>query len=82
MCCCMPSTLSYLRRVFPQVFGSTSHTADYKGRSYNFGKSPLPSNAIQKSVTHTVSYMPRAGDSDVVELMDIEENKPAKYNQW
>lgn len=37
---------------------------------------------IQKSVTHTVSYMPRAGDSDVVELMDPEQNKQDQYHPW
>lgn len=32
----------------------------------------FPSSAIQKTVTHTVTYLPRAGDSDTVELMDRE----------
>src|SRR5690554_3812518 len=77
MCCCMPSTLSLLRRVFPTVFGSTNRS-DYKTGSYNLAKSPMPSNCIQKTVEHQVSYIPRAGDSDVVELMDLEESKKNK----
>ncbi|KAK1765112.1 hypothetical protein QBC33DRAFT_545771 [Phialemonium atrogriseum] len=86
MCCCMPCLPAFLRRVFPDMFGSTDQS-DYKAGSYNVVKSPFqsnafPSNTIQKSVTHSVSYMPRAGDSDVVELMDIEEKKQKQYHQW
>ncbi|KAK4233341.1 hypothetical protein C8A03DRAFT_48087 [Achaetomium macrosporum] len=65
MCCCMPPLLSFLRRVMPTVFGSTNRPGNYKAGSYNVAKSPFPSNGIQKSVTHTVSYMPKASDSDV-----------------
>lgn len=87
MCCCMPALLAFLRRVLPSIFGSTNRSLDYKAGnykagSYNVGKSPFPSKVIQKSVTHSVTYMPRAGDSDVVELMDIEEQKQKQYHQW
>ncbi|ROT36448.1 hypothetical protein SODALDRAFT_335548 [Sodiomyces alkalinus F11] len=79
ICCCMPSTLACLRRYFPQGFGSTNRTTGSKHevKSYGNSKSPFPSNGggIHKSVTHSVSIMPRAGDSDVVELMDVEANK-------
>lgn len=86
MCCCMPCLPAFLRRVFPDMFGSINQS-DYKAGSYNVVKSPFqsnafPSNTIQKSVTHSVSYMPRAGDPDVVELMDIEEKKQKQYHQW
>ncbi|AEO69783.1 uncharacterized protein THITE_2120508 [Thermothielavioides terrestris NRRL 8126] len=79
MCCCMPSLLSFLRHVFPAVFGSTNQSG-YKAGSYNVAKSPFPSNGIQKSVT--ISYMPQPSDSDVVELMDLEKNKQNQYHQW
>jgi hypothetical protein len=84
MCCCMPPLLSFLRRVMPAVFGSTNRSqGNYKAGSYNVAKSPFPSNGIQKSVTHTVSYMPQASDSDVVELMDLEKDgKQDQYQQW
>ncbi|KAK4035178.1 hypothetical protein C8A01DRAFT_48565 [Parachaetomium inaequale] len=87
MCCCMPSLLSFLRHVLPTVFGSTNRSNNYKAGSYHGGgggRSPFPSNAIQKSVTHTVSYLPRPGDSGVVELMDVEKNKQEEeqYNRW
>lgn len=82
MCCCMPALYSFLRRAYPTVFGSTDHS-DYKAGSYNLAKSPLPSNAIQKTVEHQVSYIPKTGDSDVVELMDYDENKSgSSYNRW
>ena len=78
----MPAVLSFLRHVLPTVFGSTNRSNKNYGKdgSYQVGgtggaRSPFPSNAIQKSVTHTISYFPRSGDSDVVELMDVEKNK-------
>ncbi|KAK4150446.1 hypothetical protein C8A00DRAFT_36944 [Chaetomidium leptoderma] len=88
MCCCMPTILSFLRHVLPTIFGSTNRSRDYKAGSYQIGggggggRSPFPSNAIQKSVTHTVSYLPSADDSDVVELMDVEKNKQGGDDQY
>ncbi|KAK3292671.1 uncharacterized protein B0H64DRAFT_234029 [Chaetomium fimeti] len=92
MCCCMPAMLSFLRHVMPTVFGSTNRS-DNNGKDGSYqvggtgGRSPFPSNAIQKSVTHTVSYFPRGDDSDVVELMDVEKNRQGAeteehYNRW
>ena len=79
MCCCLPALLSCLRRFFPNIFGSTNRSRDYKAGSYNKVAGPrssaFPSAGIQKTVQSTVSYMPRSGDSDVVELMDVEEQK-------
>ncbi|KAF4967937.1 hypothetical protein FSARC_4590 [Fusarium sarcochroum] len=86
MCCCMPSLLAFLRRAYPSLFGSTNRSYEYrtksKSRSNNSSKSPFQGSGIQKSVTQSVSYMPRSGDSDVVELIDMEENKPDRYHQW
>ncbi|KAL2172386.1 hypothetical protein VTG60DRAFT_6225 [Thermothelomyces hinnuleus] len=89
VCCCMPPLLSFLRHVMPSVFGSTNRS-DYKAGSYRIGggggeRSPFPSNrAIQKTVTHTVSYLPHANDSDAVELIDVEKKKEQddQYNRW
>lgn len=101
----MPAALSFLRYALPAVFGSTNRSNynnnNYKGDgSYQVGggRSPFSGNGIQKSVTHTVSYLPRPGDSDVVELMDVEKGstthkrddsdeepqQPAQpqYNRW
>lgn len=78
----MPSLLAFLRHVLPTIFGSTNDPEGDKAGSYNIARSPFPSNAIQKSVTHTVSYMPRAGDSDVVELMDVEMARQGRCSQW
>jgi hypothetical protein len=90
----MPAMLSFLRHVLPTVFGSTSRSNKNYGKdgSYQIGgtggaRSPFPSNAIQKSITHTVSYLPRSGDSDVVELMDVEKDKQGAesedgYHRW
>ena len=82
VCCCIPALYSFLRRVYPTVFGgSSAGRSDYKLGSYKLGKSPMPSNEIRKTVEHQVSYIPRSDDSDVAELM--EEDKPKdKYNQW
>lgn len=83
MCCCMPALYSFLRRAFPRIFGGSTNRSNYNAGSYHLGKSPIPSNAIQKTVEHQVSYIPRAGDSDVVELMDYNENRASKkYNDW
>ncbi|KAL2753850.1 hypothetical protein ACRALDRAFT_2109384, partial [Sodiomyces alcalophilus JCM 7366] len=81
ICCCMPSLLAFLRRCFPQGFDSTSRTNESNIKAYGNSKSPFPNNGIKKSVTHSVSIMPRAGDSDVVELMDNEANKQY-HSQW
>lgn len=83
ICCCMPALYSFLRRVWPEAFGSGSRSQNYKTGSYNLAKSPMPSG-IQKTVEHEVSYFPRAGDSDVVELMDMDESKQRedKYGRW
>lgn len=89
----MPQLLSYLRHVMPSIFDSTA-PSDYKAGSYRLGgcggksggskSSPFPSTrGIQKTVTHTVSYLPNANDSDAVELIDVEKNKQDdQYNQW
>ncbi|MBE3046239.1 hypothetical protein IMZ48_27620 [Candidatus Bathyarchaeota archaeon] len=84
VCCCMPALYSFLRRIYPTVFGGSSASrSNYKLGSYKLGKSPMPTNEIRKTVEHQVSYIPRSDDSDVAELMDLEENKPKnKYNQW
>lgn len=83
MCCCMPALYSFLRRVFPTVFGGSTSRSNYQSGSYNFAKSPMPSNGIHKTIEHQVSYIPRAGDSDVVELMDYDESKESKrHNRW
>ena len=83
MCCCMPAFYSFLQRAWPETFGSGSRSQNYKRGSYNLAKSPKPSG-IQKMVEQQVSYIPRAGDSDVVELMDIEESrqKVDSYGRW
>lgn len=91
----MPAMLSFLRHVLPTVFGSTNRSGKNYGKDGSYqvggtggaGRSPFPSNAIQKSVTHTVSYLPRSGDSDVVELMDVEKNgkqgdAEEGYHRW
>ncbi|KAI1385913.1 uncharacterized protein F4822DRAFT_357565 [Hypoxylon trugodes] len=58
------------------------------GGSYNVGgnyhigratKGSFPPRGIQKTVTHKISYMPKAGDSDAVELIDIEEQKEREH---
>ncbi|KAL3442247.1 hypothetical protein BJX65DRAFT_299172 [Aspergillus insuetus] len=66
VCCCMPAILSTLRRTFPTIF-------DSQNRSLRYDSSPFSGSAIQKTVTHRVTYMPRAGHSDdAVELVDRE----------
>jgi hypothetical protein len=66
VCCCMPAILSTLRRAFPTVF-------DSQNRSLRYDSTPFSGSAIQKTVTHKVTYMPRAGHSDdAVELVDRE----------
>ncbi|KAJ4229224.1 hypothetical protein NW759_003950 [Fusarium solani] len=82
ICCCMPALLAFLRRAYPSLFGSTNRSLEYRSKSIGGSKSPFPSNGIQESVTQSVSYMPRSDDSDVVELMDVEENKPDRYHRW
>lgn len=82
ICCCMPALLAFLRRAYPSLFGSTNRSLEYRSKSVGGSKSPFPSNGIQKSVTQSVSYMPRSNDSDIVELMDVEENKPDRYHRW
>lgn len=62
MCCCMPAMLSFLRRAMPGVFDSN--------RSLEYNNTPFANNGIQKSVTYKVSYIPRAEDTDIVELVD------------
>lgn len=83
VCCCMPALYSFLRRVYPTVFGgSSAGRSNYKQGSYKLSN-VMPSNEIRKTVEHNVSYIPRSDDSDVAELMDLQENKPKnKYNQW
>ncbi|KAL4875022.1 hypothetical protein BJY04DRAFT_224411 [Aspergillus karnatakaensis] len=71
MCCCMPALLSCLRRSFPRIFGSTNRSLNYNNTPFSSGGAV--SGGIQKSVTHKVSYLPRAGHSDdAVELVDRE----------
>ncbi|KAL4739336.1 hypothetical protein BDV11DRAFT_205185 [Aspergillus similis] len=75
VCCCMPAILSALRRTFPTVF-------DSQNRSLRYNSSPFSSNAIQKMVTHEVTYMPRAANSDdAIELVDRGQGSGPK-NSW
>lgn len=82
ICCCMPALYSFLRRTWPTVFGGSSKGSNYRSDGYRVNRSDMPSNGIKKTVENQVSYMPKAGDSDVVELMDVEENKPSKYDKY
>ncbi|KAI2730083.1 hypothetical protein CBS147332_1935 [Penicillium roqueforti] len=77
MCCCMPTLLSTLRRVFPTIFGSTNRSYNY---NYNYNNTPfLDTNGIQKSVTHKVTYTTPDGlEDDVVELVDRGEDYPRR----
>ncbi|OIW34620.1 hypothetical protein CONLIGDRAFT_675588 [Coniochaeta ligniaria NRRL 30616] len=75
ICCCMPSLLACLRRFFPSIFGSTNRSYNHGAGGYKVTGSPFPSEGIKKTTVYTVSNLPRAGDSDVVELMDLEERK-------
>ncbi|KAL5337894.1 hypothetical protein BJX70DRAFT_408962 [Aspergillus crustosus] len=79
MCCCMPALRSCLRRSFPNIFNSTD-----RSRSLNYNKTPFSNGRIQKSVTHKVSYMPRAGHSDdAVELVDRDrEGEVERKSPW
>ncbi|KAL4760963.1 CFEM domain-containing protein [Aspergillus foveolatus] len=75
VCCCMPAILSALRRTFPDVF-------DSQNRSLRYNSSPFSSNAIQKMVTHEVTYMPRAANSDdAIELVS-RGNGSGPKNSW
>ncbi|KAI8713826.1 CFEM domain-containing protein [Fusarium sp. LHS14.1] len=76
ICCCMPALLAFLRRAYPSLFGSTNRSLEYRSKIIGGSKSPFASNGIRKSVTQSVSYMPRSDDSDV------EENKPDRYHRW
>ncbi|KAI0482570.1 50S ribosomal protein L36e [Xylariaceae sp. FL0804] len=76
-CCCLPAVRSVLRRVLPSCFGGStrdpSSAQQYAGNSIRIsGKNLMmhSSSGIKKSVTHTVSYMPRSNNSsDVIELV-------------
>ncbi|KAL3457329.1 hypothetical protein BJX64DRAFT_293204 [Aspergillus heterothallicus] len=75
VCCCMPAILSTLRRAFPTIF-------DSQNRSLRYDSTPFSGSAIQKTITHKVTYMPRAGHSDdAVELVDRERG-PATKGPW
>lgn len=71
----MPAILSALRRTFPGVF-------DSQNQSLRYNSSPFSSSAIQKMVTHEVTYMPRAANSDdAIELVS-RGNGSGPKNSW
>ncbi|KAJ9297282.1 hypothetical protein DTO271G3_4575 [Paecilomyces variotii] len=86
ICTCMPAVRSILRRVFPTCFGSSADPNSYEDRNYRISTSRnLTGSGITKTVQHTVSILPKSGDSDVIELMDNEENERhnnARENGW
>ncbi|KAL2162551.1 hypothetical protein VTH06DRAFT_7465 [Thermothelomyces fergusii] len=96
VCCCMPALLSFLRHVLPSVFGSANHS-DYKAGSYRlrgdgpgpgpggsggFGGSGRGKRGIQKTVTHTISFLTQTqANDDAVELIDVEKNKQDDHHE-
>ncbi|KAJ9355727.1 hypothetical protein DTO280E4_6405 [Paecilomyces variotii] len=86
ICTCMPAVRSILRRVFPTCFGSSNDPNSYEDRNYRISSSRnLTGTGITKTVQHTVSILPKSGDSDVIELMDNEENERhnnGRENGW
>lgn len=70
ICCCLPAVRSILRRLFPGCFGSTNENTG-SATSYRMSRgTPVGKCQIQKNVNHTVSIIPRSGDSDIIGLMD------------
>ncbi|KAL4939320.1 hypothetical protein BDV06DRAFT_225123 [Aspergillus oleicola] len=63
MCCCMPALLLCLQRAFPDFFDSTD-------RSLQYNSTPFQDNAIRKTVTHSIAYVPRDKEDDVLELVE------------
>jgi hypothetical protein len=83
ICICMPAIRSVLRTVFPTCFGSSSDPNSYEDRNYRISSKQLSTSGITKTVQHTVSILPKSGDSDVIELMNNEENNHhQRENGW
>ncbi|KAI1358401.1 50S ribosomal protein L36e [Xylaria arbuscula] len=80
ICCCLPSVRSLLRTVVPSCFGSSN---DPNSQSYKLSGTPMTnSRVINKTVTHQISYLDRANESDDIELVEKGSGQPAKYSGW
>ncbi|KIX04390.1 uncharacterized protein Z518_05258 [Rhinocladiella mackenziei CBS 650.93] len=78
ICTCLPAIRALLRRIFPTCFGSSSDPKSDE-RTYRISKPTLSSGEIRKTVGHSVTVMPRSGDSDVIELVQNGDKKDPRY---